>query len=176
LGLARLDRQGPRHEGTRLDTSFFFQYPDGTADATADRSVFLPDWTDEDWARLLAYTETRRFRGGEDIIQAGEADRALYIIGTGAVDVVLPSHGRQRERVLARIEAGSIIGEVSFLDGGPRSANVRGVAEGDVVRLSYEAFRVFAAREPDLAQAFLFDLCRIVASRLRRSNDILARG
>ena len=159
-----------------MDTSFFFQYPDGTADAMAERFVFLPDWRDEDWARLVAYTETRRFRVGEDIIRVGEADRALYIIGTGAVEVVLPSQGRRRERVLAHIEAGSIIGEVSFLDGGPRSANVRGIADGDVVRLSYESFRVFAAREPELAQAFLFDLCRIVASRLRQSNDILARG
>jgi CRP/FNR family transcriptional regulator, cyclic AMP receptor protein len=159
-----------------VDTSFFFQYPDGTAEATAERPVFLPDWSDEDWAKLLAYTETRRFHIGEDIIRVGEADRALYIIGSGAVDVVLPNQGRHRERVLARIEAGSIMGEVSFLDGGPRSANVRGVTDGDVVRLSFEAFRAFSARQPDLAQAFLLDLCRIVAGRLRRSNDILARS
>jgi CRP/FNR family transcriptional regulator, cyclic AMP receptor protein len=159
-----------------LDTSTFFQYPDPTTAEPRDESVFLPNWRDEDWAQLLAYTETQRFRAGETVIQVGEGDRALYIVARGALEVFGPERGRQGEQVLSTIGVGSIMGEVTFLDGGPRSASVRAVTNGEVLRLSYQAFQVFAATHPDLAQAFLLDLSRILAGRLRRSNDLLFRG
>jgi CRP/FNR family transcriptional regulator, cyclic AMP receptor protein len=159
-----------------VDTSTFFRYPDPTTGEFRDESVFLPSWRDDEWAKLLAYTETQRFRAGELVIQVGEGDRALYIVARGALEVVGPDRSRQGEQVLSQIGVGSIMGEVAFLDGGPRSANVRAMTDGDVLRLSYQAFQVFAANYPDLAQAFLLDLSRILAGRLRRSNDLLFRG
>lgn len=163
-------------KGCQVDTSTFFRYPDPTADESRDESVFLPNWRDEDWAKLFAYTETQRFRAGETVIRVGEGDRALYIVARGVLEVFGPERGRQGEQVLSKIGVGSIMGEVAFLDGGPRSASVRAVTNGEVLRLSYEAFQVFAANYPELAEAFLLDLSRILAGRLRRSNDLLFRG
>jgi CRP-like cAMP-binding protein len=71
---------------------------------------------------------------------------------------------------LAAIEPGTVIGEVAFFDGRPRSAGVRAVTECELFRLSFEAFEVLAAREPALGRAVLLDLGRILAARLRQTN------
>jgi CRP-like cAMP-binding protein len=154
-----------------VDTSSFFTYPDSTTRTLQEDLTFLAEWSNDAWAKLLAHTETRRFRAGSDAISAGETDRALYIVVSGVLEVVVPTQPGRPPRVLATIEPGSVMGEVAFLDGGPRSATVRAGSDGEMIRLSYDAFKVFAAREPELAQSLLLDLSRIVSARLRRSND-----
>ena len=65
------------------------------------------------------------------------------------------------------------MGEVALLDGKPRSATVRALNDGQTVRLSLEAFHVFAAREPELALEFLFELGRILAIELRQATTVV---
>ena len=67
-----------------------------------------------------------------------------------------------------------VIGELCFVDGGPRSSTLRGVTDGELRRLSYESFEVLAAREPELARAVLFDIGRILSQRLRTMTDFVA--
>src|SRR3712207_7826966 len=43
---------------------------------------------ERDWDRLLAVTETRRFRPGEIVLPDGVADRALYVLADGRLEVV----------------------------------------------------------------------------------------
>src|SRR5688572_10886050 len=111
--------------------------------------AYLSAWSEDDWARLLLHAELRRFRGGQIVFPAGEVDRTLYIVLDGAVEVRFP--GVERRVTVAR---GSILGELSFFDGQPRSASV--VADGDVelLRVTPAAFEEFAEREPALARAF----------------------
>ncbi|MBK7768506.1 MAG: hypothetical protein IPI44_22205 [Sulfuritalea sp.] len=58
--------------------SGFFDYPD--VDSAASRAAaelrFLPDWTDDEWARLLRHAAARPFRLGETVIRAGERNAA----------------------------------------------------------------------------------------------------
>ena len=46
----------------------------------------MPDRTAAQWDRLLAYTERRGFRAGEDLIGRGEVDRAIYIVVEGSLE------------------------------------------------------------------------------------------
>jgi len=150
----------------------FFNYPGSPASERADDLTFLKAQSDEDWAKLLAQTEMCRFRAGQMVIHEGEADRALYIVADGALELLLPQTPGGRPRRLAAIEPGTVIGEVAFFDGRPRSAGVRAVTDCELFRLSYEAFEVLAAREPLLGRAVLLDLGRILASRLRQTNAL----
>ena len=72
-----------------------------------------------------------------------------------------------------QIEPGAVIGELSFFDGGVRSAGVRAVTDCELFRLSLESFEELAARDPVLARMVLFDLGRILSLRLRHSSTVL---
>jgi signal-transduction protein with cAMP-binding, CBS, and nucleotidyltransferase domain len=52
--------------------------------------TFFADRDERDWDRLLAATETRRFRPGEVVLADGVADRALYLLADGRLEVVRP--------------------------------------------------------------------------------------
>jgi CRP/FNR family cyclic AMP-dependent transcriptional regulator len=156
-----------------VDISSFFDYPNlGLAESAGDL-VFLADRGEEDWGKLLAHTDVRRFRAGEEVIRVGDTDRALLIVTEGALDVFLPRRGGGT-RQFKSIEAPSVIGELSFVDGGPRSTTLRAVSDGELRRLSLESFEVLAAREPELARAILFDIARILARRLRTTTSFIA--
>jgi len=142
----------------------FFDYPGEavTESRRPDDAVFLPDLDEEDWGRLLAYAEVRRFAQGEIVIPAGATDRSLYIVADGTLELT----GRDGT---ATVETGAVIGELPFFDGRPHDAAVRALTDVDLLALSPEAFEVLAAREPSLARAVLLDLGRILSLRLRRA-------
>ena len=73
--------------------SSFFQYPTLGLGESAGDLVFLEDRSEEDWQKLLAHTDVRRFRAGEEVIRAGDTDRALYIVTEGTLEVFLPRPG-----------------------------------------------------------------------------------
>jgi CRP-like cAMP-binding protein len=76
---------------------------------------------------------------------------------------------------LARITTGSILGEQSFFDSQPRSANVWAVADGTLLLLPYENFAEFGESEPALARDFLFAMARVLSIRLRNTSFRLRR-
>jgi CRP/FNR family cyclic AMP-dependent transcriptional regulator len=145
----------------------FFAYPGGGG--ADDGMVFLGDRTEDDWTRLLAHAETLHFRAGDVVVRAGEEDRALFVVAEGTLEALLP--GRS---VGALIGARSVFGEVAFLDGQPRSATVRAVTDGALLRLSFDAFEVLAARYGELGRAILLDLGKILARRLRHADAVRA--
>jgi CRP-like cAMP-binding protein len=154
----------------------FFDYPEAEPGASAEEIVLLPQWSDTKWSRLLPYTTTRRFRAGETVIRSGEVDRSLYFVMSGDVEVLLGTPRGRSIRRLALVRAGSVIGEQAFVDGQPRSATVRSVTDGELLRLSQDAFETFAARDPALAMELIFDLARILSLRLRTNQAMMARS
>ncbi len=63
------------------------------------------------------------------------------------------------------------MGELGFLDGLPRSADVVATKDGELLRLSRADFESLAAAEPALGHLILSDLGRVVAQRLRRMTE-----
>lgn len=145
-------------------SSTFFDYPDVQVHERAEDIVFLATRPESDWTKVLAHTDTRRFSRGEVIISAGDVDRSLYLLTEGSLGMRLP---QDETSTFKAIDAPSVVGEVAFLDGGPRSATLYALTDGELMRLSMEGFEVLAAREPELGRAILLDLGRIVAARLR---------
>lgn len=154
-------------------SSAFFDYPTVDLREHAHEVVFLDALSDDDLAKVLAHTETRRFSAGESIITAGETDRALYLVTAGSLGV---RFSEDDARTFMAIDAPSVVGEIAFLDGGPRSTSLYAISDGELMRLSMENFEVLAAKDPALGRAVLLDLGRIVATRLRNANEHIAGG
>jgi CRP/FNR family transcriptional regulator, cyclic AMP receptor protein len=132
--------------------------------------LFMPEATAADWATVFSHAEVRRIGAGLALVQAGEQDRALYLLTEGTIGVRLP----RDEGAFKTIDAPSVLGELAFFDGRPRSATLDAVTDVEVVRLDAEAFASLSAEAPQLAQAMLLDLARILALRLRMASDVIA--
>jgi CRP/FNR family cyclic AMP-dependent transcriptional regulator len=132
--------------------------------------LFLPEATASDWAAIFSHAEVRRIGAGLALVQAGELDRALYLLTEGTVGVRLP----RDEGAFKTIDAPSVLGELAFFDGRPRSATLDAVTDVEVVRLDTAAFDRLLEHEPALAHAMLRDLARILALRLRMASDVIA--
>jgi CRP-like cAMP-binding protein len=130
----------------------------------------LADATEDEWAMLLGHTRYRRFGPGDVVVTAGAWEQSLYLVLEGQLDV-LAEHGRRKYRKIASVSAGSVIGELSFFDGGARSAMVRAVTPAVLAEMSPAEFDALAAANPVLARRLLFDLGRILAQRLRAAQQ-----
>lgn len=147
----------------------FFDYPNQPPASSGTAELLLADASDEEWATLLRHTSHRRFNPGDEVVTAGAPDQSLYLVLEGQLEV-LAEQGRRRYRRIAVVSAGSVIGELSFFDGGARSALVRAVTPAVLAELSRAEFDSLAAADPVLARRLLFDLGRILAGRLRAAQ------
>ena len=132
--------------------------------------LLLPGWSDQDWQKLFAVTTARPFKASEFVIQRGVNDRALYLVAAGMLEVGVTYVDGVSISPLAKISAGGVIGEQSFFDGQPRSANVFAVTDGELLCLMPEKFRQLSEAEPALARDLLFALARVLSLRLRHTT------
>ena len=108
---------------------------------------------------------TRTFSKDNVIILAEEEGDALFIIEKGRVKVsILSEDGR--EVILSMLGDGAVFGELSLLDGKPRSANVIATEDTNLVMLRRQDFLQLVFKVPQIAIALLAEL----ASRLRRTD------
>ena len=133
--------------------------------------LFLPDATASDWAKIFSFAQVREVSAGLALVQAGEADRALYLLIDGTLAVRMP----REETAFKTIDAPSVVGELAFFDGAPRSATLDALTDVQVVRIDMDCFRQLSDAEPELAEAMLMDLARILALRLRMASDVIER-
>ena len=76
------------------------------------------------------------------------------------------------ERILAFLGPGAIVGEMSIIDGRPRSASVVAVRQATLKFLSRAAFEEFTSNYPEVYKY----LVKLLASRLREANAVIAAG
>lgn len=155
--------------------SGLFDYPDAAGKSAADEFVFLPDWTEDEWAQLLRHTDTRAFSAGETVISMGEGERSMYVVAEGRLEIMRPRGRARRMTVVHVCGPGTVIGEQAFVDLRPRSATVIATHAGRLMRLTRDGFETFAGHYPALARRFIFDLARIISLRLREANLIIER-
>jgi CRP/FNR family transcriptional regulator, cyclic AMP receptor protein len=153
----------------------FFQPPDHGDEPRRDEWVFLAQGTPEDWEIVVSYTEHMRFKNAETVIRSGELDRSLYFVTDGRLDIMLPQPNGA-ERLVRTISAPAVIGEMGFVEHRQRSMTIKGMTDGELLRLDFEAFERLAEEHPRIAQNLLFELARVLSLRLRWATQALACG
>jgi signal-transduction protein with cAMP-binding, CBS, and nucleotidyltransferase domain len=81
----------------------------------------------------------RRYRRGEVIVEQGTKSNALFILLTGRARVVT-ADSRGREVILAVLQPGDYLGEMSLIDNEPHSATVRAEVQCDALVLGRPEF------------------------------------
>lgn len=122
-------------------------------------------------ASLFASATPVKLDADEVLFLAGDAGDGCYRIEEGLLKVVMMSRGGN-ERILAFLGAGSIVGELSIIDGLTRSASVVAVRPAALSFLSRAAFEDFAKKHPEIYRF----LVTLIAARLREADAALAAG
>ena len=113
-----------------------------------------------DALRLVARSlRRRRFRRNEVIFHQGDPGESLHVVATGAVKIVLPS-AEGEEAIIATLRTGDFFGELSLLDGAPRSATAVAIEQSETMALPRSAFHDLLGRDPSLRDALLAGLAR----------------
>jgi CRP-like cAMP-binding protein len=107
----------------------------------------------------------RRFRRGEIIVEHGKKSNALFILLTGRARV-LTSDSRGREVILAVLQPGDYVGEMSLIDNEPHSATVRAEVQTDMLILGRAEFARCLPENSSLSYAIM----RGLVSRLRSAD------
>ena len=154
-----------------IDHAGAFQIVSEEAHEESAELLFMPEATAADWATIFTYAQVREVSAGLALVQAGEDDRALYLLIDGTLAVRMP----REETAFKTIDAPSVVGELAFFDGAPRSATLDALTDVQVVRIDMNCFTELSEAEPELAQAMLLDLARILALRLRMASDVIER-
>lgn len=95
----------------------------------------------------------RRFRKGETIFHAGDPGDALFIVSDGAVKITIPSDDGSEAAILTTIGPGGFFGELSLLDGAPRSATAVALEPTTTNVLRRDAFDALVDTQPAVRRA-----------------------
>jgi CRP/FNR family transcriptional regulator, cyclic AMP receptor protein len=135
----------------------------------ASRSVLLPSLPENVSTRLFGDAASRHLMPGEVLFHAGDPGDGCYRLEQGLLKVVITSP-RGEERILAILGPGAIAGELSVIDGAPRSASVFAIKECDLSFVSRAAFEEYAQQHPEIYR-YLLD---VLAARLRETDEAVA--
>jgi CRP/FNR family cyclic AMP-dependent transcriptional regulator len=96
----------------------------------------------------------RQFRQGEMIFLQGDSGQALYLIESGRVRIYVQEESGQETSVIF-YTTGDIFGELSVIDGLPRSASAVALDDTVVLMLSRDRLRAQLRAVPQLAYNFM---------------------
>lgn len=118
---------------------------------------------------LSAMAKNREYAAGEIVFREGEPGDVLIGVISGNVNITAAS-GDGQSLNLNRICAGEIIGEIAFLDGGPRTATGEAAEHTVCFAIPRAPFRKLLRERVELAEQLL----RLVCQRVRWTSERVA--
>jgi uncharacterized membrane protein len=122
----------------------------------------------EERAALAEMMDCRDVKVGQTIFSYGDPGGEIFILRNGRVEVFVESTEGEKI-ILAENERGDVVGELSFLDGGPRTATAVAREDTQLLMMHRERLLDFIDKHPHAA----IDLLTVVGRRLRSTDELL---
>jgi CRP/FNR family transcriptional regulator, cyclic AMP receptor protein len=120
------------------------------------------------FCELFAKGRTVSLKAGQSLFVSGDRSNGCYRLDEGLLKVSITT-ARGGERILAILGPGAIVGELSMLDGSPRSASAKALRASKLCFISSATFEAFADDHPEVYRQGMM----LLARRLRATNDAL---
>jgi CRP/FNR family transcriptional regulator, cyclic AMP receptor protein len=133
------------------------------------RIPFLAPLDDERLAALEQQCSWKKYGETELIIDFGDQDDDVYFVIEGRVRVLYRA-ATGKEFIFADVTSGQFFGDISAIDGQPRSANVTTLQPSQLGIMPGGVFRQIVLNTPDLSRGLL----EVFAARVRALNTRLA--
>src|SRR5215470_2852316 len=111
---------------------------------------------------LFAKARPLSLKADQTLFMVGDEGDGCYRVEEGLLkaSIAAPAGG---ERILAILGPGSVVGELSLVDGGPRSASVTALRDSQLSFVGRTAFEAFGQSRPEL----YLHVATLLARRLR---------
>ncbi len=123
---------------------------------------------DEERKTLSGLLDVRAFNKGEIIFAYGDPGEALFIVRRGSVQVYVEDCTGETI-ILAENLSGDVFGEISLLDGGPRTATAIATDESELLVMDRGDLLDLITKHPHAAM----DLLSVMGRRLRSTDELL---
>ena len=138
--------------------------------------TFIESLQPSDLGWIDANAEVLNLPPGEVLINEGSSNADLYILESGLLSVYNGGDGADDVRYeIARIGAGSLVGDLGWLENHVASASVRTLEKSLVLRLEGRAIEEKIATDSEFAARFLRGIACLIAQRLRETTNSLTR-
>ena len=117
---------------------------------------------------IIHIVEVELYQPGDIIFSEGDTGDAWYVLYRGAVDVL--KHGAGGEKKIIALGQQACFGEISILDGSPRSATIRATEDSVVFRVPRDAFAELVERDHLVAYKLLHHMAILLAERQRMTT------
>ena len=124
--------------------------------------------TDEELEAILRLSFKLKYPKKKIVFIENEEGDKLYIILRGSVKVTKISKSGE-EIILAILHKGDFFGDMSLLDGKPRSATVISIEDSELMLINRRNFEKVVEKYPTIA----FKLLNELTSRLRKADELI---
>ena len=144
----------------------------GQMHALIPNSALLENFSPGEVQLLANFMDVYRAAPGAEIIREGDGGDFMLMILEGRVEV----HKRDRwnaQQLLASVEAGRTLGEMSMIDGEPRFATCIAAEPAMIAVLDRENLARIIVEQPLLGAKLLMELVLMLSQRLRATSQRL---
>lgn len=120
-------------------------------------------------AQVVAHMGLISYAAGAVVLREGEGSRSAHmlLLLQGEVQVDVHGSGPEEDLSLSVLSPGSIIGEMSLLDGAPRMATCTAMSAVTAAALTRKGLEVLIEQHPRTAAKLLLGVAQRLADRLR---------
>lgn len=137
------------------------------------RKIFLfKGFTSFELIKINRIIKNRRVSKGDTIIEENSDGNSIYIVKKGCVKITKMLKNKQT-RTLTTLVDFDFFGEMSFIDGYPRSATVVAAGDTELIEIDGNELKKILSKDTSLSLKLYVNLTEILCKRLRLSNENL---
>jgi CRP-like cAMP-binding protein len=147
--------------------------------ASSDRIAAMLEkaqmFKDLEWALIEAlsgYVQIYRAPPGAVLFREGDKGDFMCIVLEGKLEVHKEDN-RRIDKTVSTVFPGRSLGEMTIVDGEPRSATAVAVVQSTLAVLTQENFMLIMRDKPALSAKLLFKIAQLLSQRLRLTSGIL---
>ncbi len=118
---------------------------------------------------LAGLWHPRELDSGETLFRVGEQGDAMFVVQKGAIEIKVPTQGPKKEITVSVLGEGEFFGELSIVDGLPRTASAVAIEHSHLLEMKRNEFIRFLMERPAVAIAMVSE----IGKRLRATNELV---
>ncbi|MFC2075891.1 Crp/Fnr family transcriptional regulator, partial [candidate division KSB1 bacterium] len=122
---------------------------------------------------IILLGRMRDIPAGHPVVKQGEFGKSMYLILEGEATISVKDKQETKEVVVSKLGPGEVYGELSLIDPGPRSANLKAITEVRCIEFDWEGLVRMRKYYPRISADFMINLSRILGSRLTDANKTI---
>ena len=139
-----------------------------------ERTNFFHDLSVDQLEEISPFCTLLQLNDGDILIKEGDQEnRDIYHLWSGAVEIVSNDTSIISNEVVLSSEDNELIGEISWLTNGKRTATVRCKGDVEAVRIDGQALMEFLGKNTDIGFLIMRRIALIISGRMERTDSLM---